>query len=346
VYFTFLDRALGYDCVRCGSRCCQGWGFGLPAEELIPFLGKSPRLAPFLMIKQQRVDAFGLSDGCWMLEPDGRCAIENQDGRAAKPAVCRLFPLQPRRLAGEVIVDLRLSQCPVEDAKGLGAGGAVIDHASAAAEVLAFGGPFTRSDSVPPGAPADLVAREAQIRDATADLLDLGDSAAVIARAHGLDGGELTSLRARWRSWLGLDSGLDAARTFALAIPSLRMAAITAVGAAPWPRLSRALPGQLLATSFYMELSARAGRAVTLRGIAEMWRSTASVRQLLARWTDPPKPLNDEPRAELPGPLRQAFDQVANRLAGSTPIGEALESTEIAVELRPLLVRLVADRSL
>jgi hypothetical protein len=341
VYFTFLDRALGYDCVRCGARCCHGLGFGLRAEELIPFLGKAPKMAPFLQIKRHHTDAFDLADGCWLLEGDGRCGLEIREGRDAKPAVCRLFPLQPRRVAGELIVDLQILRCPIEDAKR--SPGFVIDHAAAAAEVAQLGEPFARNETVPPGAPDDLLARETQIRDATRELLDRGDSAAVIARTHRADEAELTGLRDRWRRWLGVADGFDAARTFALAIPTLRMAAITTPGAAPWPRFARAIPNQLLAASFYMELSALAGRPVTLRAIGEVWRSTASVRQLLARWTDKPKAIADDPLPELPEPLRQAFDQVA---ASSHPIGEALEATSVAVELRPLLLRLVADRSL
>jgi hypothetical protein len=342
VYFTFLDRAVGYDCVRCGSRCCHGWGFAVRHEELIPFLGKAPNISPFLQIKKSATDAFNLEDGCWLLEADGRCGIEIREGRGAKPSVCRLFPLQPKRIAGELIADLKLLHCPLEDARNLGSGGAVIGHDSAA-EVAEIGQPFARDESVPPGAPDDLLAREARIRDATAPLLDLGDSASLIARSHSVDEAELTRLRDRWRKWLGVAAGLDHSRTFALAIPALRMSALTTPGAAPWPRFSRALPRQLLAASFYMELAARAGRPATLRAIGEVWRSTGSPRQLLARWNEPLRPPADAPLPSLPEELRRAFDQVAS---SSGTVGEALEKSSLAVELRPLLLRLVADRSL
>jgi hypothetical protein len=90
-----------------------------------------------------------------------------------------------------------------------------------------------------------------------------------------------------------------------------------------------------------MELSARAGRPVTLRGIAEVWRSTASVRDALARWNDT-RPLPEKPLAPGTAPeLQSAYDRVrtANR-----PLGEALELAEIDPALRPIVLRTVADR--
>jgi hypothetical protein len=343
VYFTFLDGAIGYDCVSCGSRCCHGLGFAMRQDELIPFLGKAPKIAPFLQLREHGADAFDLIDGCWLLEPDGRCGLEVKDGRAAKPSVCRLFPLYTRLIGAELVVDLRLLYCPIQDAATLGPGAAVLRHEEAAAEIEELARPFAKPIAVAPGSPDDLLGREAKIRDATRELLDSADSASLIARAHGVDEAPLQRLRASWRGYFEVEPGFDRPRPIGLSIPMLRMAALTTPGAAPWPRLTRALPAQLLAASFYMELSARAGREPSLRGIGEVWRSTASVRELLARW-EQPRTLPETPlHPGTPPEIERAYRQVQS---STRPIGEALIAAELPVALRPLLVRAVADRLL
>ncbi len=345
MHFTFLDGAIGYDCVSCGSRCCHGLGFAMRQDELIPFLGKAPNLSPFLQLREHGAEAFDLVDGCWLLEPDGRCGLEVKDGRAAKPSVCRLFPLYTRLIGGELVVDVRLLYCPLEDASGLGPGAAVLRYDEAAAEIEELARPFAKEVTLSPGAPDDILAREAKLRERVRERLDAGDSATLLAHAHEVDEGGLQKLRAAWRRYFQVDDSFDAqvARPLGLILSSLRMAALTAPGAAPWPRLQRALPAQLLATAFYMELSARAGRRPTLRGIAEVWRSTASVRELLARWQQP-RTLPDTPLP--PGSPPELVQAYATVRASTLPLGEALESADLAAALRPLLLRAVADRLL
>jgi hypothetical protein len=342
VHFTFADGALGYDCVRCGSRCCHGLGFALRQDELIPFLGKAPRLAPFLQLRDHGADAFDLADGCWLLGQDGRCSLEVTEGRGAKPSVCRLFPLYARLIGRELVVDLRMLFCPLEDASTLPASAAVLRHAEAAAEIEALARPFAKETAVAPGAPEDLLQREAAVRDAAYALAVSDSPATVIAHSHGFDQGVLSSLYQSWRRFFGsgTKTAAQVARPLALAVPLLRMAALTAPGAAPWPRLSRTLPASLLAAAFYIDLSVQAGRPASLRGFAEVWRSTASVRELLARWSEPRRVPEGPPPAGPPE-LARAFQQVQ---ASTRPIGEALEATSLAPPLRPLLVRALADR--
>src|SRR5436305_1742785 len=47
LHFAFADAAIGYDCVACGARCCQGLGFALGGGELVQLLAHAPKLAPF-----------------------------------------------------------------------------------------------------------------------------------------------------------------------------------------------------------------------------------------------------------------------------------------------------------
>jgi hypothetical protein len=207
--------------------------------------------------------------------------------------------------------------------------------------MTAIGDPFAKEVEAAPGAPEDLFARESRIRDATRELLDVGDSARLIAQAHGLGEEPLFALRESWRRWLGVASGFDHARHFGLILPSLRLAAITAPGVQPWPRVSRALPPQLLAASFYMELSARAGRPITIRSIAEVWRSTTSVRAVLARW-DERRQLPDAPLA--PGTAAEVQAAYTRVQASPLPLGAALEAADIEPALRPVVLRALADR--
>ncbi|HZS37105.1 MAG TPA: hypothetical protein VFF06_09770 [Polyangia bacterium] len=349
-HFSFLDGALGYDCVRCGSRCCKGLGFGLTARELVPLLGRAPQLAPFLQLQSRGVSAFDLADGCWLLETDGRCSLEVAHGRASKPAVCRVFPLKVVRLGARRVVDVQLTACPVEPAGEIaaGAGRAVIRHDEAARELEALDADALYGEAeLAPGAPDDALDREARVREAARAHLDDPDPLGAIAADQPI--ATLDRLRRGWRAYFGLDDAeaeaLDraVAPRFTLALGPLRFAALTAPGVPPWPRALRALPARLLAGAFLAALSARAGRPPSLRAIAEVWRSTPLVRAALAGW-DSPLTLSDAaPPESTPPEVAAAFTAVRAAAPTST-LGESLARTTLPPALRPLLLRLVSDR--
>jgi hypothetical protein len=349
-YFAFLDGVLGYDCVRCGSRCCRGLGFGLTPRQLVPLLLRAPSLAPFLQVRAQGVAAFTPADGCWLLEGDGRCGLEVAHGRDAKPAVCRLFPLKLVRLGARRAVDVQLLACPLEPAAGVteGPGRDVLRWDACARELDALDADALYGEAqLPPGAPDDALEREAEARDATRAHLDAAD--ALDAIAAGGSAGPLAELRARWRAFFALGGdeaqALDRALAplYMLALPSLRLATLTAPGAPPWPRVQRALPAQLLAGALLASLSARAGRAPSLRTIAEVWRATPLLRAALASWNAPATLAAAPAPAGAPPELAAALESV-RAAAPSSTLGEALERAPLEPSMRPLLLRLVSER--
>jgi hypothetical protein len=349
VHFTFLDGKLAYDCVRCTTRCCNGLGFALPHEALIPFLRRAPALAPFLQLQARGAHFVDLADGCWLLDSDGRCGVETAHGHAAKPAICRLFPLQLRRVYDQVVVDLQLLSCPLEDARGKSPapGVTLVGWDDAAREVSECGAAFIREVSPPSGAPDDFLRREAEIRDRAADALEARDPVALLAQAHASDGEGLAALLVCWREFLQISdeewTGLAAAvtRPFGLALPMLRFGEMM-LGGPPYPKRMRGLPSRLLAGAFLTGLSVRAGRPASLRAIAELWRFGPTLREALARWHEV-RPLLDTPAPPgSPPELAEALARVQAR--ADRPLGEALAACDLDPALRPVLLRLVADR--
>jgi hypothetical protein len=352
LFFAFLDGALGYDCVTCGSRCCKGLGFALAASELVPLATRAPGLVPFMQLRDGLVMASTSGEGCWQLADDGRCNLEVTFGHTAKPSTCRLFPTNRLARAGDVtVVDLQLASCPIGDARDVPQrpGATVIRWADVERELAEAGaGAVTMDAKLPPATPEGWIAREAERRDSTRALLDLPSAAAILGQL-GADGATLARLQTAWRRFFALDDSeavrLDSAvaRPWALALPSLRWAALTAPGAPPYPRLQAALDADLLAGAFVATLSTRAGQTPSLRRVAELWRGLPLWRWLLAHW-DARVTLADGPApAGAPPELAAAWTTLQSR-ARDGAIGEALAATELPPPLRPLLLRLASDR--
>jgi hypothetical protein len=331
LHFVFADAAIGYDCVTCGSRCCKGLGFALAGAELVPLLAREPRFAPFLQPMRGAVHVFDLEDGCWALADDGRCGVEVAHGREAKPSTCRLFPVNRLLRIGEaLVVDLQLTNCPLVDART--APRTVIRWDEVARDLEAAGpGAIANEAKAAAGAPDDWLAREAAARD--------GAAAWRFASEH----------EPAWRRFFDVDEA-EAARAeaevlplYRLAMPSLRMNLLTLPGAPPYQKIMRGVETQLAAGAWLACLSARAGRAPSLRGIAELWRGMPLVRELLARWDVRVTLANGVAPDSTPAEVAAAWPLLQKR-ATETTIGEALAETTLPPSLRPILLRLASDR--
>jgi len=137
VYFTWPDRRFRYECRGCGA-CCKGHGIGLDVAggQLVQLVARRPAIAAFLRRRGEAITAFNPRDRCWFLADDGLCRVEVEDGRAAKPASCRLFPFnRVFRIGDYTIVDYNSVICP------LTVGDDGITHASIAAEIATITDP-------------------------------------------------------------------------------------------------------------------------------------------------------------------------------------------------------------
>jgi hypothetical protein len=351
LYFTFADGALGYDCVRCGAKCCHGLGFGVGRNELVPLLKKRPHLAPFLQPAGTHAVALDLTDeGCWFLQDDGRCGIEVDEGRAQKPSVCKLFPFTRIYKIGAVTaVEPHLLMCPLEDARGQG-----VRWSEIASDIANAGDDLPLMTAQPPaGLPTEWADRERAVMALCAEKIDAHDPMTLVeAQTPSLIENAI-ALRTAWRKSLALDetegARLDAevARPLALLTPTLRFATLFTVGGGPYPKLERRLPLLLLAHSLTAGLAARAlGRSPSLRSVGELWRGTAYVRELLSRWDRPATVQSPGKGNPLPPPANDTFDRWLTLLDGTLPLGTAFDraSADLDPPLRPLVLRALADR--
>src|SRR6185295_17268930 len=86
---------------------------------------------------------------CWFLADDGLCRIEVEDGRAAKPASCRLFPFnRVFRLGAYTIVDYNSVICPLHVSDDPNAAD-TIRHADIAAELASITDPAIIATPLP-----------------------------------------------------------------------------------------------------------------------------------------------------------------------------------------------------
>jgi hypothetical protein len=101
------------------------------AGQLVQLVAKRPELAAFVRRRGDAVTAFNPRDRCWFLEDDGLCRVEVEDGRAAKPASCRLFPFnRVFHVGATMVVDFNSVICPLAV---VGEGG--VSHAEVLAEI-------------------------------------------------------------------------------------------------------------------------------------------------------------------------------------------------------------------
>ena len=114
----------------------HGIGVDVAGGQLVQLLARRPGLAAFVRRRGDAITAFNPRDRCWFLADDGLCRIEVEDGRAAKPASCRLFPFnRVFRIGAYTIVDYNSVICPLT----VGDGG--ITHADVLAEIEGIADP-------------------------------------------------------------------------------------------------------------------------------------------------------------------------------------------------------------
>jgi hypothetical protein len=318
-YFTFADGALRYDCMKCGQACCRGRGFAVAADELVPLLGRVPRLASVLRTRPGgSAWVADLTDGCWFLQGDGNCSIEVEHGRLAKPSTCRLFPFNRVYTAGGVrVVDFNASLCPLEDASGTG-----VRHADLIAEIDALAGSPLVDVPLPSPSelPADWVERE---RAATIPTPP--------EAACGLYGARP-------------DAAINA--LIALAAPSLRFGWLFRKNAGAYPVESTRLPERLAGLALIAAAAPHA-RALSLRGLVELWHESAGALDVLARWREPVTLRSPQFSADLPAALQPALGAfLAAAFRGPKPLGELVVAAAAALPetLRPLAVPVVASQ--
>jgi Fe-S-cluster containining protein len=298
VYFTWPDRGLRYECRGCGA-CCKGHGIGIDAAagELVQLVGKRPELAAFVRKRGESTTAFNPRDRCWFLEDDGLCRVEIEDGRAAKPAACRLFPFNRVFRAGTyTIVDYNSVICPLAVAADDG-----VTHDEILAEIATL-----RDPGLVGSVPADdaLIARERAIADAMFATRTLDAACA----AQELTDRELPGFEALvglpWRA----PEGATLAAALALT-PSLRFNELYGPRQyAPRAKMPPVLARMWLAWLGFAQLGAElARRTLGMQELTTIWSEQAPVMHALARWRDVP--------TIKPGKLEAPADPLARALA-------------------------------
>jgi Fe-S-cluster containining protein len=330
VYFTWPDRRLRYECRGCGA-CCKGHGIGLDVTggQLVQLLARRPAIAAFLRRRGDAITAFNPRDRCWFLADDGLCRVEVEDGRAAKPASCRLFPFnRVFRIGAYTIVDYNSVICPLT----VGDGG--IAHAEVAAEIA------TIADPTVVGTP--LAARDPEAEGRAFVDTERAIAAALFAAPGDVTAGwgaqadasaldrERAATTAAFTGILGTPWQLPSAATLTAAgwlTPSLRFNELYGPRQyAPRSTMAPVLARMWLAWLGFAALGEElAGRALGLQELTTLWSEQAPLMHAVARWTEVPA-LKPGP-VDLPGVdpqglvrgLAQAF--VDNRKA-KRPLGD------------------------
>lgn len=354
MFFTFPDRALKYDCPSCGSQCCKGKGLALEASaEVVRFARLEPRLAALVHpVNAQFAQVVDVTDGCWMLRPDGLCAIEVERSYAEKPHTCRLFPFNRIfTVGGERVVDFNSKICPLQDVADERTGQS---HEDLRRQIEAEGpGFFGRGEAPPPpgGEEMGWLAHEAFIRDQSEPLLGQADYAtfaalqeeaalALLKRepfspVHLRARAEmLQKLLHRWRAHHGVlgepglaDAARKAARQAALLTCSWRLSVLLRSGAGPYAAEIQLLPKRLLATAHLLELSHLARRtAPGLRAATEVFQNAAPLIGLLAFFGRRAR-LREPLRLPVAAEVQPAVAALSVALlAGDRSLGDAVES--------------------
>jgi hypothetical protein len=296
-----------------------------------------------------------VTDGCWMLEPDGRCAIENTHGYDAKPHTCRLFPFNRIfRVGAERVVDFNSKICPLEDVADARNGQSWADLTR---QIEAEGPGFFGRGEIPPPPGAeelDWLAHEAFLRDSIDAMLAQADytvfaalqeeSALALLRGEKFEPSRvraraemLGKLLQKWREHHGVagDAGLSeaaqrASRQAALLTCSWRLSVLLREEAGPYAAEIQLLPKRLLATAHLLELE-HLGRRTRpgLRAATETFQNAAPLIALLAFF---PRKVQLREPLQLPvaAEVQPAVAALSSALLTGGPLAES-----VARSLRP-----------
>ena len=330
LYFTWPDRRFRYECRGCGA-CCKGHGIGLDVAggQLVQLVAKRPEIAAFLRRRGDAITAFNPRDRCWFLEDDGLCRVEVEEGRAAKPASCRLFPFnRVFRIGSYTVVDYNSVICPLVAVAGEG-----VSHEEIAAEIESIADPTIVGTRLPAqqaeaegqafveteraiaaavfAAPGDLTAAWAAQADAAA--LDAERAAAsaafdaILGTAWREPGAE-TLTAASWLTPSMRFNELFGPRQYA---PRNAMGAVLARMWLAW--LGFAALGETLAR-----------RPLGLQELTTLWSEQAPLMHAVARWTEAPslKPGHVElPGVDPGGVVRSLAQAMVDNRKAKKPLG-------------------------
>jgi hypothetical protein len=232
----------------------------------VQLVAKRPELAAFVRRRGDAITAFNPRDRCWFLADDGLCRIEVEDGRAAKPASCRLFPFnRVFHVAGVLVVDFNSVICPLRRAPSCDG----VAHADVLAEIDSIKDPAIVGTQLP--GDASIIERER----AVAAALFAGE-----VEVAAPDGFEFVASTA-WRA--------PSAETLANAIavtPSLRFNELYG----PRKIAQTALGGMWLAWLGFAAMGeSLAQRVLGLQELTTLWSEQAPLMHAIARWRDVPQ---------------------------------------------------------
>jgi len=277
LYFTWPDRRLRYECRGCAN-CCKGHGIGVESRQLVQLVAKRPELGAFVRKRGDAVTFWNPRDRCFFLEDDGLCRIEVEDGRAAKPAACRLFPFNRVYTAGNtLVVDYNSVLCPLTVVDDGG-----ITHAEVRAEIETIQDPAL-TGSVPPD--DDLFAGERAIADAifTTPTLDAAWSAQL--------GGDRAPIEKAFADVVGQPWRAPTAPTLHAALiftPSARFNELYGPRQyAPREQMSAHLARMWVAYLGFVALAETlARRPLGMQELTTLWGEQAPLMYAIARWDD------------------------------------------------------------
>ncbi|HTL34147.1 MAG TPA: YkgJ family cysteine cluster protein [Kofleriaceae bacterium] len=328
-YFTWPDRRFRYECRGCGA-CCKGHGIGIDATagQLVQLAAKRPEIAAFVRRRGAAITAFNPRDRCWFLEDDGLCRVEVEDGRAAKPASCRLFPFnRVFHVGATMVVDYNSVICPLAVVGDDG-----VTHAEVIAEIETIQDPAIVGTSLP-GDDA-LIERERAIADAMFAATTVEQGLAAQTDAAGAE------LRAPAFDVLGLGAWrAPASVTLANALmltPSMRFNELYGPRQyAPRDRMPALLARMWLGWLGFAALGETlAQRALGLQELTTLWSEQAPLMFVLASWDA--RPALKAGKLELPsidpGNVVRALAQACIDNKGRRTLGELIATAVGSVD--------------